>query len=61
MTTPTTPSAILAALKKVPNITLFASRHELPPRTVWRVLRGDRARKGTLSLIETALKKERLL
>lgn len=61
MNAPPTPTPILEALKRVPNITLFASRHDLPVRTLWRVLRGDGARKGSLALIETALKKERML
>lgn len=54
-------ATIQNALRKVPNITLFAARYELPARTLWRVLRGDSARKGTLALIEAALKKERVL
>lgn len=50
------------ALAKVGNVARFASRHRLPLRTVWRVVRGENApRKGTLLLIEAALKKERLL
>jgi predicted transcriptional regulator len=54
-------ATLSSALARVTNITLFAARYDLPARTLWRVLRGDSARRGTLALIESALKKERVL
>lgn len=61
MNTTKTPQEIQAALAKVQNMALFASRHNLPLRTLWRVLDKGTGLRGTLALIEGALKVERLL
>lgn len=56
-----TPKQIQVALGKVPNMAVFASRHGLALRTLWRVLEKGTGLRGTLTLIENALRKERLL
>lgn len=52
-----TQAQLQQALRKVANLSKFATDHKLPLRTLWRVKAGESVRKGTLLLISTALDK----
>ena len=57
-----TQAQVIRALRRVPNVSSFARKHELAPRTLWNLLGDNPApTKSTLKVVGAALKEEGLL